>query len=330
MPLGEPFKYHAMRRGNFNRARIIMLLLVAIMVAAVPLVNRALSAVGRGGGWDARAEKLQPVVEKLRPLHKPMGDPKPGEWLAQHKEEGQTFREYVRQRPIQPTKERGTIYILPIGDFTDEQRKIVDLTSDYLSLFYSLPVKMMDPLPDGKIPEKARRVHPTWGDRQFLSTYILHDVLKPRLPKDGCVILGLTATDLWPGKNWNFVFGQASIRERVGVWSLYRNGDPSASKEEFRKCLLRTIKTAVHETGHMFSIRHCTAYECLMCGSNSLTESDGRPVVFCPECMAKVCWSTKTEPLERMKKLAAFCKSYDVAAASEIYTKQIAELEGRE
>lgn len=304
---------------------LIGLLSAGILATLVPLLS---VAADRADGWDERAEALLPTIEKLRPLHKRLGPPAPGDWLAQHKEAGQSFKHYVAQRPIQPSKQRGTIYILPIGSFSEQQERIVKLTSEYLSIFYSLPVKMMEPLPDTKIPPGARRAHAVTGE-QFLSPYILSQVLKPRLPKDGCVILGLTATDLWPGEGWNFVFGQASIRERVGVWSIHRKGDPSLSEDDFRQCLLRTIKTAVHETGHMFSIRHCTAYECLMCGSNSLAESDRRPIAFCPECMAKVCWSTKADPLKRMKKLAAFCQTHGFESDFALYARQIVTLEGK-
>ena len=38
-----------------------------------------------------------------------------------------------------------------------------------------------------------------------------------------------------------------------------------------------------HETGHMFSMRHCTKYECLMSGTNHLNETDRRPIDACPE-----------------------------------------------
>jgi HSP20 family molecular chaperone IbpA len=59
-----------------------------------------------------------------------------------------------------------------------------------------------------------------------LSTYLLYEVLEPDRPEDALAYLALTASDLWPGEGWNFVFGQANLRRRVGVWSLYRNGDP--------------------------------------------------------------------------------------------------------
>jgi archaemetzincin len=64
----------------------------------------------------------------------------------------------------------------------------------------------------------------------------------------------------------------------------------------------------MHETGHMFSMRHCTKYECLMSGSNNLDETDRRPVDACPECMAKIAWAMKYDPTERYKNLAEFWK----------------------
>ena len=84
---------------------------------------------------------------------------------------------------------------------------------------------------------------------------------------------------------------------------MCRFGDPALSPKAFRLCLLRTIGTATHETGHMFSINHCTAYECNMCGSNNLAESDRYPLYLCPECMAKVCWASQTDPLRRYERL---------------------------
>ena len=113
-----------------------------------------------------------------------------------------------------------------LGDFTETQQKVVDQTTEFMGIYFGLPVKTLPALPLKVIPASAKRVHPQWGDDQILSTYVLDKVLKPRLPTDGCVLIALTASDLWPGKGWNFVFGQASLSDRVGVWSIYRNGDP--------------------------------------------------------------------------------------------------------
>jgi len=290
--------------------------LVAGLSAKTPTTGR--SAASRPAKPPTVAE-LTAAMGKLRPLHKKLGKPKPGEWLHRFKEPGQTFRQYLRCRPVLPRGRRRVIYIQPLGTFSPTQRKIVTRTAEFLGLYFNLPVRTRKDLPLSVIPASARRTHPSWGDKQILSTYVLDKVLRPRLPKDAAVYLALTASDLWPGRGWNFVFGQASLRERVGVWSIYRNGDPDASAEAFRRCLLRTLQTAGHETGHMFSMQHCTAYECNMCGSNSRGESDRRPLALCPECLAKVCWATRTPPAPRLRKLAAFARANGLIAQAKFY-----------
>ena len=274
------------------------------------------------------AQQLTASMEKLRPLYKKLGERRPGDWLYHHKEPGQTFEQYRRCKPTLPRGKRRVIHIQPLGQFTDPQRKIVTLVAEFMGRFYNLPAHVQKDLPMSLIPPDARRVHPSWGDRQILTGYVLDRVLKPRLPSDAAVYLAFAGSDLWPGRGWNFVFGQASLRDRVGVWSIYRYGDPGKDAPSSRRCLLRTLKTAVHETGHMFSMLHCTAYECGMCGSNSLAESDRRPLAFCPECMAKVCWATGADPVERYRKLAEFCKTEGLKAEAEFYGKCLKALTG--
>jgi hypothetical protein len=40
------------------------------------------------------------VEELLRPLAEPLPAPQPGDWLAEHRERGQTFRRYLAARPV--------------------------------------------------------------------------------------------------------------------------------------------------------------------------------------------------------------------------------------
>ena len=125
------------------------------------------------------------------------------------------------------------------------------------------------------------------------------------LPDDAAALIAFTNYDLYPGDTWAFVFGQATFSERVGVWSLYQFARPD-QKTDFNLLLDRTLKIAMHETGHMFSMKHCTKYECLMSGTNHLNETDRRPLDNCPECMAKLAWAMKYDPVERYKRLADF------------------------
>lgn len=289
----------------------------------------ALSATaGASAAADSsRLAAASAALERVVPLHRPIAKPGPSDWLAHHQEPGQTFRQYVRSDPVVLRgSPRRVLYIQPLGELSPEQRRIVALTAEFMGLFYSAPVKVSKELPLSLVPAEARRHHPEWGMPQILTTYVLDGILRPRLPDDAAACIALTASDLWPGKGWNFVFGQASLRERVGVWSLYRNGDPAEGPEAYRLCLLRTLKTAVHETGHMISMYHCTLYECGMCGSNHREESDRRPLWFCPECDAKVWWATGADAVARYRKLAEFCRRSGLATEAEFYARSAAIL----
>jgi archaemetzincin len=183
-----------------------------------------------------------------------------------------------------------------------------------------MSVKVLDRLPLENLPDHAQRPRDD-GGRQLLTTYLLEDVLKPRRSEEAAALLGFVAEDLWPGEGWNYVFGQASLQERVGVWSLFRNGDPDGDADEARLCQLRTLKTAVHETGHMLGIPHCIAYACCMNGSNHLEESDRAPLEFCPECQAKLWWTCKDDPQERYRRLIKFSEGAGLESESQFWRK---------
>lgn len=126
-------------------------------------------------------------------------------------------------------------------------------------------------------------------------------------PVDAVAVLAITQEDLWPGRGWNFVYGQVSLVDRVGVWSTARMGDPEKEAQMF---LRRVLQVAVHETGHMFGIKHCTAYECCMNGSNHQAESDQAPLVFCVECDAKLWWACGLDVSRRAHSLYQFAREH--------------------
>jgi archaemetzincin len=274
---------------------------------------------------DARLPEIRRAAEQIGSLHTKKQPPSPGDWLAEHKETGQTFDEYRAAEPNIPTKDHTTLYLQPIGTFDEFQGQLLQDTGELLSRFYSVPLKVLDPLGSDTIPKEARRMHPTWGDRQILTTYVLDQVLKPRRPADAVAMLALTASDLWPGENWNFVFGQASLKDRVGVWSLYRYG-PTNDEEQRAQFRRRLCKVAVHETGHMFGIAHCTAYECGMNGSNHLAEMDASPLWFCLADEQKVWWACGCDPGSRYRSLADFAVTHHLQEEAEFWKASLERL----
>jgi archaemetzincin len=306
----------------------IALLILAAAICWVATTRAVAPKVPSGPKrLSERDQKTLPApMQSLIPLHKLLREPEPNDWLAQHEEPGETYRQYLAARPIRATAERRTIWIQPLGKFTADQRKIVDLTAEFLGHCYQLPVKIAPDMSLSIIPDEGRRKHPGTLEPQILTTYVLHEILKPQMPPDAVVSLALTADDLWPGDGWNFVFGQASLRDRVGVWSIHRFGDASESEEAFKQVLLRALKTAAHETGHMFSLPHCVHFECLMNGSNHLVEADRKPLWACPQCLAKICHGTGADPAVRFKALAEFAQAQGFTAEQEFWEQSLSTL----
>lgn len=148
-----------------------------------------------------------------------------------------------------------------------------------------------------------------------MTRFLLHDLLEPNRPEEALAYLALTARDLWPGGPWNFVFGEASFHRRVGVWSIYRNGYPGKSEAAFRLCLRRTLHIAAHETGHILTMRNCTAFSCLMNGCNSEQERDSQPLNLCPVCLRKLLWNLQVEPVAYLRRLAGFAREQGMQEA---------------
>lgn len=268
---------------------------------------------------------LLAMRERLAPLHVRTTTPLPGEWRYDHPEPGQSFEEYLASSPTLPTKTRRTLVVQPLGAFGAVSRRVVDLTADFLACHFGLPVRTADSVELASPPAWAHRRRAE--GEQLHTGWLLHEVLPPHLPDDAMALVAFLATDLWPGEGWNYVFGEATLSDRVGVWSLARYGDPTLGDEAFRTALRRTLKIAAHETGHMFALHHCTAYKCLQSGVNSLDEADASPLWLCPDCLAKIAWATRTDPRDHLARVRDFCRAHELSEEADLFARSIALLE---
>ena len=276
-----------------------------------------------------RKEKLSPAFEHLKNLHKKRGPIMPGDWLESHEEHGQSVARYIKNKPNKPDNIKKFIYIQLIGKFSESQEKVLDQTLEYMQVSFGLPVKKLKSFPLDKIPQTAQRIHPRWKVHQLYTRYLMDKVLFPNRPKDAVALIGFTGVDLYPDPNWNFVFGIASLRHRIGLWSIFRNGDPSVNEDTFKRCLKRTIATAIHETGHILSIEHCIAYECVMAGCNNRQESDRRNLYYCPACLQKLSWNTGQKPEDRFKKLIPLCEKLKLDKEKKFFEKSLQALKDK-
>ncbi len=245
------------------------------------------------------------ALKAVEPFFRLMNKPKPDEWLANFKEDGQTFEQYINENPILPTADRKTLYIQPLGKFDKNQLKIIEITAEYLRVFFNMPIKLLKEKTFAKpLASKNFRTDKFSKNIQIRTGFILDEVLPSDLPLDAAALIAFTNEDLYPEDNLRYVFGQADFKNRVGIWSLFR----LQKFADFEQFPTRTLKIAVHETGHLFSFKHCTKYECVMSGTNHLAETSKRPIDACPECMAKICWMTGYQPQNRYENLAEFSK----------------------
>jgi archaemetzincin len=238
--------------------------------------------------------------------------PIPGafDWLTQHAEAHQTFEDFEASDPNRPDHQRRILYFQPIGEFPTEKSPSLESLKEYAHLFFQMEVKMLPPV---SIDEQSfsPRINPLTKKRQIFSAHVLR-FLRADLPKDAFCVLAITMEDLYPDASWNFVFGEASLRHRVGVYSFARY-DPTFYGEtrtsDYRTVLLRrSCQILVHETGHMFGLLHCTFFHCVMNGANHLRESDLQPMHECPVCLRKLHSSLSFDVVQRYAALAKFYK----------------------
>jgi archaemetzincin len=233
--------------------------------------------------------------------------PTEGDWLFEHKEKGQTFEEYKKTNPIRPDLEKHVIYLMPIGEFTELQMKALSLTRDYIDIFFQQETVLLTAVSDKTVPKSDLRKKEN-NNIQLLAPYVLDTLLKDKTPKDGIALMAISAKDLYPKSDWNYVFGLASYTKRVGVSSIYRLQNKQLDTTNFKLCLRRLINISSHEIGHMMSMHHCTLAKCTMNGSNSLYETDLNPNRLCSECQKKLFWNFKYDNKKRLKQLTDFCK----------------------
>jgi archaemetzincin len=278
-----------------------------------PTPEERLQAIGDLSTLDSALWPAFLALEDFDPI------PTPGEndWLAIHSEPGQSFQDFLADDMPRPDADQRVLYLQPIGRM---DRTHIDVTqlADYCHLFFNTKVQL---LPDFELDpnEARRRVNEFTGEKQLHAADIL-EFLQKRRPDDAFAVIAFTLTDLYPSDSWNFVFGLADYRRGVGVFSFARYGDPQTQAALFNE---RALKVMSHEIGHMYGIKHCVYFRCLMNGSNGLFETDSAPLNLCPVCLRKLHHSAQPDLLERYARLGAFYEQGDMPAAAAFTRKRV-------
>lgn len=271
-------------------------------------------------GVEEAARELRPWLEDR--LYAPLGIPEPGDWLHKSYEPSQSVRAWRRMNPNLPSGVRKRLYLLPLGEWGRSPRiPSLEALREYLGLFFGLEAVLVEAVPAAEVP-LVRRINEHFQVEQWKTGEILR-WLPGRLPADAYALLAVTLTDLYPQNSWNFVFGEATLRNRVGVFSLARN-DPEFGSgstgtlkphRSIQSLMLRRACVILsHEMGHMFGWTHCRYYRCLMGGSGSLEESDRSPMGLCPVCLHKLHIAVPFAPERRHAELQQFLERHGMEA----------------
>jgi archaemetzincin len=208
---------------------------------------------------------------------------------------------------------------------------MVETLKGYAAAYFGLKVEVLPCLALGD--SITSRTNPYTHNRQILTSDVL-TILRKKVPADAFCLLAITMEDLYPEPSWNFVFGQASLRERVGVYSFARYDPAFYGKKrgkDYEKVLLRrSCKVLVHETGHMFGLMHCIYFKCVLNGSNHLQESDSRPVHLCPVCLRKLQHSIGFDVVNRYSELFRFYKKVGFDDETQWIADRLEWIVGRE
>lgn len=273
--------------------------------------------------------------EAFRPAHNlfaPISMHSQSDWIISHPEDPQDFEQFFND-PFRKTPSPGKhiIYMQSIGSLGNTElisEGYIKWLKGYCeAFFYGLTVKFLEPVSVSET-KCSFRVNEHTQNLQIHAGHIL-TFLKKKKPEDAFCIVGITMIDLYPRESWNFVFGQASLTEGVGIFSFARYGEdfhgfrfkgqvkkskPASASDysifdnyyypEITSLLLqRSCKTLSHEIGHIFGLRHCQWLSCLMQGSNHLEESDRRPLNLCPICLRKLQCAIGFNIIDRYKAL---------------------------
>jgi archaemetzincin len=237
--------------------------------------------------------------------HEPMRPPGMNDWLDAHPEPGQTFAQHRDAKFPPPDDKRNILYLLPLGEFTADAPSLATL-SRLVRAYYGLEVRVLPAVPLADV-EATRRGTNRYGEPAQMKSPEVLKWLVPRVPADGFALLALTMMDLYPSDDWNYVFGQASFRDRVGVQSFARQ-DPAfydqARPDDWKQLVLRRAAwTIIHEIGHTFGLHHCIYFECIFAGANHQAEADSRPLHACPVCTRKLHGALNFDPATREDRL---------------------------
>lgn len=240
----------------------------------------------------------------------------------------QSLADYAKSNPNKTDSIRKVIYLLPLGDMSEDIAKLLNEETDYLAKFFQLEVKVLPHIPFNdiqKIDRVKTRMNPSpshgklKGDNLNLTEQIegnslMEHFVIPNKPADAVVILAITDHDLYTQK-YNFIYGTSNLKGGAGLISTHRlQHYPYETKSNIRKAATKQIINA-------FSIPNVKDYKCVMNFHNSVDELEMGVFYVSPIALEKLKINIGFDYNKRFTDLRNFWKTQDNNSMVDFYSK---------
>lgn len=277
---------------------------------SLPLIALASACEDAPSAETAETKDRATPLEELPVKAHPAGEPSPFDpgghdpapmALPMGDEPAQSFDDFLAEAPpaIEPGLE--TVALLPIGEFphglvaAQDRLYLVrspplERLGDWASRWLGVPVRLLPAMSDEALQRLPHRELD--GLRQIDAASLIAQ-LESQKPSDCGRLMALTHEDLFAA-DARWVYGYANPDAGVAVHSLLRY-DPGFAQgvdhrpRAFQRLILtRTLRVLSHELSHLFGLRHCVHFACVMNPTQSLQGVDDLPLRLCPVCLRKL------------------------------------------
>eukprot|EP01084_Bolivina_argentea_P306217 529108_1 len=159
--------------------------------------------------------------------------PSEHDWLTSFPKEkrGQTFNSWYKYckktklYSILTNPNKNSIGLITCGSFniyvTKQLYPLFDILSQITKIyFFGINIDIINSISSKNI---ISRYNASSHNKQLQTTSIEKQLKKVKYKhKNLCCLMGISIIDLYPDESWNFVFGEASINDMVGIFSFAR------------------------------------------------------------------------------------------------------------